>query len=127
MRWLWITLLVMACGTSSGGQNIERLNSDELAVLLTEQEVQLVDVRTPEEVSYGRIADAQHIDFYDPEFAVRFSKLDKERAVVVYCAVGGRSAQAAERLKEMGFQQVYDLSGGMRGWRGKGYPVSQVR
>lgn len=122
MRWIWIGLLVAACSTTSG-QKVEQISSKELSDMLDDRDVQLIDVRTPEEVSYGKIAGARHIDFYDPQFVSEINKLDKEKPVVVYCAVGGRSAQAATSLEKLGFEQVHDLSGGIRGWKKEGYPV----
>lgn len=92
--------------------------------MLNNPEVQCVDVRTDAEVDQGKIMGAKHIDIYDPAFATNIDKLDKDQPIVVYCAVGGRSAQAASQLKEMGFKQIYNLEGGMRSWKSKGYPVS---
>lgn len=80
----------------------------------------LLDVRTPEEVSQGVIPGARHIDIYDADFKERAKQLPKDQPVFVYCAAGGRSAQAMEFLNEQGYQEVYNLSGGMRAWLSAG-------
>lgn len=85
--------------------------------------VQIVDVRTPQEVSFGIIEGAKTIDFYDPKFADKISALDKTKPIIVYCAVGGRSASAASKLENLGFKEIYDLKGGYRGWQGAGFPT----
>lgn len=118
-----IVLSTVACSTSSS-QEIANITPEELADMLNNPEVQCVDVRTDAEVDQGKIMGAKHIDIYDPAFATNIDKLDKDQPIVVYCAVGGRSAQAASQLKEMGFKQIYNLEGGMRSWKSKGYPVS---
>lgn len=77
---------------------------------------QLIDVRTPGEVAGGKIEGSTNINFNDPNFKDQISKLDHNKPVLVYCAVGGRSARAAAAFKELGFKEVYDLQGGYNSW-----------
>ncbi|MEM9328966.1 MAG: rhodanese-like domain-containing protein [Bacteroidota bacterium] len=100
----------------------EVIENSKLQELLKSDGVQLIDVRTPEEWSYGIIEGATKIDYYDPDFMQKVSELQKDQPVVLYCAAGGRSHQAANRLKEAGFQEIYDLGGGFRGWVAEGLP-----
>ena len=122
MKYTWVALIAVAC-TSSQAQNYQRIDNAKLEKLLDTEALQLLDVRTPEEVAAGYIEGAEHIDIYDPAFIAKVSKLDKEQPVVVYCAAGGRSASAGQKLKEMGFKEIYDLAGGYRGWAGAGKPT----
>ncbi|WP_422349853.1 rhodanese-like domain-containing protein [Flagellimonas sp.] len=80
------------------------------------QGVQLVDVRTPEEYAGGHIGDAINIHIKASDFEERMSQMDKEAPIYLYCKKGGRSNQAAKRLVGMGFQTVYDYSGGYDDW-----------
>ncbi|MEQ8584259.1 MAG: rhodanese-like domain-containing protein [Marinoscillum sp.] len=122
---LMVALLLSSCQSSAQSPEYRTVTNEELVTLLEDENVQLVDVRTPEEVAQGIIAGADHIDIYDQEFVNKLSQLDKNRPVAVYCAAGGRSAKASLKLKELGFQQIYDLKGGYRGWQQAGFPVSQ--
>lgn len=122
MKWAWIALISFACSTSDA-QQVSRISNEELAGLMKQPEVQLLDVRTPEEVAHGIIEGATVIDIYDPQFIEKVGKLDKEKPIVVYCAAGGRSAKAAMKLKDLGFKKIYDLKAGYRGWKSEGYPT----
>lgn len=77
---------------------------------------QLIDVRTPGEYASDHIGNAQNIDWNGVSFEADAAKLDKSRPVFVYCKVGGRSANAADKLLQMGFTKVYDLQGGILKW-----------
>lgn len=83
-----------------------------LAKFKATKDAQLVDVRTPEEVAEGAIEGAQNINFYDADFKDKLSKLDKNKAIFVYCRSGGRSGKCAQICKEIGFKEVYDMKGG---------------
>jgi len=104
-------------------QHISRINNNELIELLKQSDVQLVDVRTPNEVASGIIEGAAIIDFYDPEFGTKINKLNKEKPIAVYCAAGGRSAKVANKLARLGFMKIYDLKKGFKGWESEGNPV----
>jgi len=81
-------------------------------------DVQLVDVRRPNEYREGHIEGALNIDFLEEDFARQMERqLDKNKPVMLYCRSGRRSAQAAEQLKALGFKQVYDLEGGFLEWK----------
>lgn len=87
--------------------------------------LQILDVRTAEEFASGRLDGATNIDFYQPGFASRLeSELDPDRPVLVYCRSGNRSGQAAQLLAELGFDEIYDLDGGVNAWAGAGFSLS---
>jgi phage shock protein E len=70
---------------------------------------QIVDVRTPEEFRGGAYPDAVNIPLNDLER--RLGELEKDRAVVLYCASGGRSGLATQLLKRAGFADVVNAGG----------------
>ena len=79
--------------------------------------VQLFDVRTPEEYSLGNIEGSINIDFKNQKkFNEFFGNLDKKRPVYLYCRSGNRSKKSADILLEQGFSEVYDLKGGFIEW-----------
>ncbi len=88
------------------------------------KDIQLIDVRTPGEYAEGHIENAVNIDVNGADFTTALSKLDKNKPVMVYCLSGGRSSNAASQMKSMGFTEVYNLSGGIMGWRNAGKPTT---
>ena len=90
---------------------------------MTQPDVQLVDVRTPEEFSEGHLENAINIDVTADDFDAKVVDLDKEKPVMVYCKSGGRSAKASARLKELGFKNISDLEGGITNWKSENKPV----
>ena len=81
---------------------------------------QLVDVRSDGEVARGVIPGMTHIPMH--MIPIKAEELDSSRPVVVYCATGGRSAQVVYYLLRNGFEEVYNLQGGIQAW-GRSYPV----
>jgi phage shock protein E len=72
----------------------------------------LIDVRTPEEYIGRHVIGAQNIDVENEGlWTRRVDALDRDRPTVVYCRTGRRSAEAAQKLVQLGFTEVYDLGG----------------
>lgn len=80
------------------------------------QKPQILDVRTPEEFAQGHIDNAQNIDWQGENFVQNVEKLNKNKAVYVYCRSGKRSLKASEKLEELGFKKIYNLDGGFLKW-----------
>ncbi|MDL5050176.1 rhodanese-like domain-containing protein [Oscillatoria amoena NRMC-F 0135] len=85
----------------------------------------ILDVRTSQEYSKGRIKDAILMDYYQRDFNARLATLDKNKPVFVYCASGVRSNSTAKKLIRQGFKEVYDLSGGLDAWVQSGKPIEK--
>ncbi|MBC7536889.1 MAG: thioredoxin fold domain-containing protein [Ferruginibacter sp.] len=80
--------------------------------------VQVLDVRTAGEYQSGHIANALQADWNDPaEFNRRIAFIDKNKPVYVYCLSGGRSGGAAAKMREAGYNNVYELQGGIIAWQ----------
>ncbi len=89
----------------------EQLNTDNNAFIL--------DVRTLKEVNEGYIPNATHIDIFKGQgFVDQVEKLDKSKNYYVYCRSGGRSAQACAVMNQLGFENTYNLMGGITEWNG---------
>ena len=102
---------------TSKSNTIKILAPDQFKAQVENKNVQLVDVRTPAEFKAGHIKGAKNIDFFSGNFESNFDKLNKEKAVYVYCRSGSRSWQAAKKLEAMGFKEIYDLKGGILKYR----------
>jgi rhodanese-related sulfurtransferase len=123
MRSLFIPLLLSAFFSCRAQQQNE-LNANEFAKALGGKNIQVLDVRTPGEFNGGHIENALLADWNNqPEFNRRVQHIDKDKPVYVYCLAGGRSASAAQWMRQHGFQQVYELKGGIHAWRAAGKPL----
>ncbi len=121
------TLNISRCQNISENNTGSKLNSTEFYhKIKTDNFVQIIDVRTPEEFSEGYIANAINLNWNGNSFDTEVLKLNKTKPVYVYCLAGGRSANAASKLKELGFKTVYDLKGGMNAWRNANLPVYHI-
>ncbi len=96
---------------------------DLASALASDPTAQLVDVREPAEwADTGVIAEALLISLGDLETRAP-PELDGRRPVYVICRSGNRSRVGAETLVRLGFEQVYNVSGGMAAWIQAGFPV----
>ncbi|MEY3249722.1 MAG: hypothetical protein RL742_1765 [Bacteroidota bacterium] len=123
-NFVFFLLLIsgIACSQNASGQTKTKPDAFE-QTLKTDKSAQLIDVRTPEEFASGHLENARNFDYYAPDFAKKLATLDKNKPVLVYCAVGGRSGSAAAQLKQMGFKNILDLEGGFRAWSAAGKKV----
>jgi len=74
----------------------------------------LLDVRNPPEFALCRLDGAILVPL--PELDARLHEIPRDRAIVAYCKMGGRSAQAVEILSRAGFERVTNLAGGLDRW-----------
>jgi rhodanese-related sulfurtransferase len=94
-------------------------------MLKDRKNVYLLDVRTPGEYQQMRLADAHLIPI--DQVTQRIGEIPQDRPVIVYCAVGSRSAQVFNYLARRGYNEVYNLEGGITAWAQSGYPVLKGR
>lgn len=117
---------LFSCKKTNSQDDKYLITPQEMQELLLMKEVQLVDVRTPEEYSGGFVKTAVNMNFYDDSFEKDMgSNLDKSKPVCVYCKRGGRSAKAAAKLRDMGFTEVYDMKGGFDSWKKQKMPIEK--
>ena len=80
----------------------------------------ILDVRTPEEFSEGYITNATNLNIYDANtFMSKIQSYNKENNYYIYCKSGARSAQACQIMGQLGFSNVYNLTGGITNWKGE--------
>lgn len=79
------------------------------------EDIQLIDVRQPEEWAFAKIEGAKNIPL--GELMSRAGEIDQNRETVVHCKMGGRSARAIEFLQHSGFKgKLKNLKGGITAW-----------
>ena len=92
----------------------------EVADLLQGADIQLIDVRQPEEHDAGRIAGDRLIEL--SRLATEVDSLDQTRPIVFYCRSGSRSAMATEAFRGAGFD-AHNMVGGLLDWHAAGLPL----
>ena len=123
--FMWV--LFSAC-ESSGQANLS-ISVAEFESKLNANGYQLLDVRTAGEFKAGYLKGALQADWLNKkEFEERTQYLNPEKPLLVYCASGVRSEQAAKWLLKKGFKEVYNLKGGTSAWQvsGKKLEASQI-
>ena len=135
MKLKFISLLLLSfLFISCHGQTSNSVNTIDAKLfaekLKTNENPQLLDVRTPEEYSVEHIGNAKNVNWNGDDFVAKVNSYDKSKPIFVYCKVGGRSAQAANKLGELGFKEIYNLNGGIMKWnaenKAKAMPSTKI-
>jgi rhodanese-related sulfurtransferase len=92
----------------------------EVAQLLDDERIQLIDVRQRHEHEAGRIAGGRLIEL--GELSAAADSIDQTRPVVFYCRSGGRSAMATDAFAQAGFD-AHNMTGGLLEWHAAGLPI----
>jgi len=113
--------------TNSQTQVIKNITPDEAFVLIEKNKdssnLVILDVRTSKEFEDEHIENAINLDYYSETFKDDLSKLDKNKVYVTHCQLGGRSAKTVVIMKDLDFVEVYNITGGIAGWKSKGLPT----
>lgn len=113
-------------------QQVENLSPEQVQDELLKGNVTLIDIRESEELTQnGKIPESVHaprgmLEFYaDPSLPYHKPEFDKNKRLILHCASGGRSALAASTLKQMGYENVAHLDGGLKAWKEAGLPLTE--
>lgn len=96
--------------------NFQNITAEEFKDLKSREDHVVLDVRSPQELEEGAIAGHIQVNFYDPGFQEKISTLDRSKTYLVYCRSGARSSQACHMMSMLGFERLYNLSGGILAW-----------
>lgn len=113
-------LLLAGCGGGNDyADDITSINAAELALMMEDGEpLTVIDVRSPMEYAAGHIPGSVNLPFEQLDTWARTLSPATRVCLLCDCVGQGISYRAAVRLVQMGFQEVYDLSGGIRSWPG---------
>jgi len=104
---------------------VKELTVDQVKTKLDRGEkFHLVDVREESEWAKDHLPHAVHMGKGVIERDIEKQLPDTSAQIVLYCGGGFRSALAADNLQKMGYQNVFSMDGGIRGWREKNYPLT---
>lgn len=105
------------------GSTAEDVTPEKFSELAKEPDAVILDVRSAFEFGGDKIQGAQNMSYTSSGFKAYLEKLDKKKPYLVYCATGSRSVGAVKQMKSMGFEQVYNLKGGIEHWKSEKMPV----
>ena len=98
---------------------------ENIQKLMSENDVALIDVRSPQERAGGRISGSTGIDYRSTDFEKKLNELDKDKVLVLYCYIGNRSAAAGQKAESIGFKNIYMIDGGISAWESHGLPIEK--
>jgi len=103
--------------------SVKEIDAPELGEWLENEAdgFRIIDVREMVEIAQGTIPNAEPMPL--ATLPVRLGELDREQKTVVICRSGARSAQACQFLQQQGYDNVYNLRGGMIGWAHQSLPI----
>ena len=108
--------ILFSCASSN--ENVKTITVDDLKLKIREdRNIQILDVRTASETSDGVIFNAIQVNLISNSFETKsLEVLNKEKPVYVYCRSGRRSGITTELMLENGFENVFNIKGGMIKW-----------
>jgi rhodanese-related sulfurtransferase len=124
---MWVMLAAISGGMllmqmmRGGGNNISVADA---TLKLNREDALIIDVRETHEWDRGHIPNARHIALGQIGKRIQEIEKFKSRPVIVVCASGNRSSSACGTLKRAGFEQVYNLAGGIGAWSEANLPVT---
>jgi rhodanese-related sulfurtransferase len=107
-----------------GLNELDALQLQGLLQKQNENNLILLDVRTPAEAARGGISGARNIPLHLLPVAGR--ELDNDASLILYCHSGVRSAQGCAFLMTRGYSKVYNLRGGILGWAQSGQSLAPI-
>ena len=112
-------------------RKIKTLNAKEVKLLLEKSEITLIDIRDIRELwKEGTVKNSKHIprgmlEFWlDPESSYfKESKFEANKKIILFCALGMRSALATKSLIDMGYLNVAHVNGGFDALKQNGFDI----
>lgn len=114
-----ITSLLLLINSSlfAQGPAVSIISVSDFEKAIQENNLQLIDVRTPKEYSKGYIANAINFPIAArKKFKKSLNALNKNKPLYIYCHSGVRSRRAGKILQRLGFTKIYDFKGGWKAW-----------
>lgn len=108
-------------GSLTGGK---RLGTLEAVRLINDREPLIIDVRPAGDFKKGHLLNAVNLPLVKLEERIGELGKDRARPVIVYCAMGVSSSEAAAKLRKHGFAETYPMRGGLNAWLQNNLPVT---
>lgn len=104
---------------------LKEVSAQEAVLLINHNNALVLDVREDKELAAGKIPNAKHIPLGQLPGRTQELLKFKDKAIVVNCRSGMRSASACRMLAKDGFTQVYNLKGGIIAWEKDNMPMEK--
>ncbi|MES9856939.1 MAG: rhodanese-like domain-containing protein [Sedimenticola sp.] len=130
-EWILFASLAAVCGLliqnllSGGAKN--NLEPSAATEMINHEDAVVVDVRPINDFSQGHIIGALNIPLGSLKNQLGQLGKKKQKPVIVSCRSGSQSATACKQLSSAGFENVYNLKGGMMAWSSAGLPISRKK
>lgn len=127
-NWMLITV-ALASGVAlllpvlNKGQGI---SPQDMVQLMNREKAIVIDVCEPDEFARGHVIGAKNLPLGQLEEKLAQLVKNKSAQVVMVCQVGARSARAAATARQLGFENVQSLAGGLKAWQAASMPVEKV-
>jgi rhodanese-related sulfurtransferase len=125
MKKIILIMLITLISFNYANAQYKNVTAVEFKSLIEKQKGVVIDLRTPDEIKKGKIKGATEIDFLGVDFNKEADKLDKSKTYYLYCAGGGRSADASEILISKGFKHVVNLEKGFADWKKQNFEIEK--
>jgi rhodanese-related sulfurtransferase len=125
MKKIILIMLITLISFNYANAQYKNVTAVEFKSLIEKQKGVVIDLRTVDEIKKGKIKGATEIDFLATDFNKEADKLDKSKTYYLYCAGGGRSADASEILISKGFKHVVNLEKGFADWKKQNFEIEK--
>ncbi|RMD69995.1 MAG: rhodanese-like domain-containing protein [Gammaproteobacteria bacterium] len=120
-----VVIVALLIATSLGPllQGVKEVDPLQATELLNHQNAVILDVRKDDEYREGHLPHDIHIPLERLKEKLPSLQKYRERPIIAVCRSGQRSLQAAALLRKQGFEEVYNLKGGILAWKHAHYPL----
>lgn len=126
---IFIAIFLVSCNNKQPSKTITATGEINVVTPLDFKEKSenqlIIDVRTPDEFAQGHIKGAVNINLFDRNFTEQFNNFDKSEPIFIYCRSGNRTSKASKQLAKLGFENIYDLQGGIINWARNNQPIEK--
>jgi rhodanese-related sulfurtransferase len=121
-----VVVLALLAGTSMGAglQGVRQVDPLEATQLVNHQGGVFLDIRAAEEYRQGHVVNTLHVPLGKLSDSLKPLEKYRSKPIITVCRSGARSGQACRVLRRHGFENVYNLKGGMQAWTAANMPIT---
>lgn len=123
--WVAVFIMIIYSFIGSRLRGFQTANPSLATQLINHSDAVVVDVREENEYLKGHIVNSVHIPLSYLNERLKQLEKYKDKPIIVSCRSGQRSGQACATLKKNGFENVYNLSGGVMAWQNDNLPLTK--